>query len=155
MQFQFDVAPQTAAAPPAPAGTDSTADLLRQMLDLQRDHLGQIAQSQRDLLAQARSQALDNSARWRNLLARWRSDLPELPDHCRQAYPVLERAYVQMVSAMTRELSEQADDALDSEFAIQDFLDRYGVRLGQLGHMLNIVGTLAEAAHQNEAATQE
>jgi hypothetical protein len=35
---------------------------------------------------------------------------------------------------------------------LQDFLDRYGMRLAQLGTILNLVGPLAEAGNQSEAS---
>jgi len=154
MQFQFDIASQTATpAPPAPPPVgDLNGDLLRQLLELQRDQLGQILHTQREHLALAKSMAQDNNARWRMLLGRWQKSLPDLVEQCKQAYPSLERAYVHMIAAMVDEVTQKDDDDLENEFAIQDFLDRYGMRLGQLGHMVHVIGSLAEAATQNEAA---
>ena len=157
MQFQFDIASQnpTAAQPAAPVPTqagDINADLLRQILELQRDQLAQMLQVQREHLALAKNMAQDNNARWRTLLGRWQKDLPDLMDYCKQAYPTLERAYVHMIAAMVQEVSEKDPDDLDNEFTVQDFLDRYGMRLGQLGHMVHVIGSIAEAANQSEAA---
>jgi hypothetical protein len=84
------------------------------------------------------------------LMARWREDFPMLPEGCRHALPILEKAYGSLVAALVEELEDQGPEALDSEFALQDFLDRYGMRLGQLGNILNLVGPLAEAGTQNE-----
>ncbi len=81
-----------------------------------------------------------------------KGQLPELTGYCKQAYPTLERAYVHMIASMVEEVSDKGEDDLDNEFAVQDFLDRYGMRLGQLGHMVHVIGSLAEAANQNEAA---
>ena len=153
MNFQFDILSQTPSAPPAPVPSgDPNTDLLRQLLDLQRDQLTQILQVQREQLALAKNMAQDNNARWRTLLGRWQKDLPLLVDHCKQAYPALERAYVHMIAAMAEEVTEKEEDDLDNEFTVQDFLDRFGMRLGQLGHMVHVIGSLAEAANQNEAA---
>jgi hypothetical protein len=153
MNFQFDVvsqAPSVPSAPPQPG--EINAELLRQILELQRDQLGQILQVEREHLALAKNMAQDNNARWRTLLSRWQKDLPELTAHCKTAYPLLERAYVHMIAAMVEEVSDKDEDELDNEFAVQDFLDRYGMRLGQLGHMVHVIGSLAEAANQNEAS---
>jgi hypothetical protein len=156
MNFQFDIVPQTPSAPlPPPQPGEINAELLRQILELQRDQLGQILQVGREHLALAKNTAQDNSARWRTLLGRWQNDLPDLMDHCKKAYPTLERAYIYMIAAMVEEVSDKEPDELDNEFAVQDFLDRYGMRLGQLGHMVHVIGSLAEAANQNEAATNE
>ena len=156
MQFQFDVASNSAAALPTPPlpGTETVLELLRQILEVQRDQLHQILEVQRDHLNHARATSHDNLARWRNLLARWQNDHPEFADHCKVAYPLLEKSYVQMLASMVTELSEQGDDALDNEFAVQEFLDRYGMKLGQLSHLLSIIGPLSEAAQQNEASKQ-
>ena len=51
---------------------------------------------------------------------------------------------------MADELADQGDDALDNDFSVQDFLDRYGMRIGQLSHILSVIGPLAEAAGQTE-----
>jgi hypothetical protein len=153
MQFQFDIVSQTPITPQAPLQPgEVNAELLRQILELQRDQLGQILQIQREHLTLAKNMAQDNNARWRTLLGRWQKDLPFLTDHCKQAYPALERAYVHMIDAMVEEITEKDEGDLDNEFTIQDFLDRYGMRLGQLGHMVHVIGSLAEAANQNDSA---
>jgi len=141
---QFDIAsfnPQTAPVNPPDANTPP-AELLRQILEVQKQHLAH---------AQAWAAANDPGARWRALVARWREDFPELPATCRQVLPTLERAYGAILVSLVEELRQQGHDALDNEFALQDFLDRYGMRLGQLGNILNLVAPLSEAAPpQNE-----
>ena len=49
------------------------------------------------------------------------------------------------------QLREEGDDALDTDFALQEFLDRYGTRLAQLGTILNLVAPLAEACPPPES----
>jgi hypothetical protein len=145
MQSQFDVAAY--AGPPVPKSPEAVnaevAELLRQMLEVQRDQLNQLRQT---------AAAQDAGARWRALMARWREEFPNLPEGCKLAVPVLEKAYGTIVAQMVEELRDQGPDALDTDFALQDFLDRYGMRLGQLGNILNLVGPLAEAGSQNESS---
>jgi hypothetical protein len=118
-------------------------NLLQQILDVQQKQLSQL---------QATAAAQDQAARWRTLLARWREEFPDLPGSCKNALPILERAYGAIIAQLVEELRDN-DDALDAEFALQDFLDRYGMRLGQLGNILNLVGPLADAANsQNESS---
>lgn len=146
MQQQFNIASFTPQAGSANALTANAAaaDLLQQILEVQKQHLAH---------AQATAAANDPGARWRALVARWREDFPELPDSCRQVLPVLERAYGAILLSLVEELRQQGNDALDSEFAMQDFLDRYGMRLGQLGNILNLVSPLADAGPpQNETS---
>src|SRR5260370_11039258 len=146
MQQQFNIASFTPQAGSANALTANAAaaDLLQQILEVQKQHLAH---------AQATAAANDPGARWRALVARWREDFPELPDSCRQVLPVLERDYGAILLSLVEELRQQGNDALDSELAMQDFLDRYGIRLGQLGNILNLVSPLADAGPpQNETS---
>jgi hypothetical protein len=144
MQSQFVVTPYQQPTPPKPADPNAgVADLLRELLDVQREQLQQL---------RASAQAHDASARWRALLGRWRQEYPGLPDACREALPILEKAYGAILNQLVEELRDNGPDAFESEFALQDFLDRYGMRVGQMGNLLNLVGPLAEAAGQGDAS---
>ena len=68
MQFDFGV-PAPPPQPVPPAG-DSAAELLRQLLEVQKETLA----VQKTMLA-----AMDGNLRWRNLLNRWREEFPTLP----------------------------------------------------------------------------
>jgi hypothetical protein len=140
--FQLDSLACSAPATPAASGNDSV-DLLRQMLEVQREQLAYL---------RASVAAHDMGARWRAYLQRWQEDFPDLSDTCRKAVPVLERTYGKLITELTDHLHEQGDDGLDSDFALQDFLDRYGMRLAQLGTILNLVAPLAEAGPSGESA---
>lgn len=140
MLFHIDVSPSL--VPPAETRKNtapSTGDLLQQILEVQREQLAQL---------KASVAAHDSSGRWKAFLSRWQQDFPELPDACRNALPMLERAY----GALINDLSEQLRDngGLDDDFALNEFLDRYGMRVGQLGTLLSVVAFLAEAASQSE-----
>jgi hypothetical protein len=145
MNFQIDVSsalPATPAEPPAaPAALPETVDLLRQMLEVQREQLA---------YQRAAAAAHDMTARWRAFLARWQQEFPGLAESCKKAMPHLERCYGQLLRDLTDRLNED-DNPLDNDFALQEFLDRYGMRLAQLGTLLNLVGPLAEAAPPSEA----
>jgi hypothetical protein len=144
MNFQIDVsstlpnAPseqKPAAAPPA----NEIADLLRQLIEVNREQLA---------YQRAAHAAHDSLARWRNYLSRWSEEFPGLSDACRQSMPTLERAYGQLITDLTERLAEE--DALDTDFSLQEILDRYGMRLAQLGTILNLVGPLADAGAPQE-----
>jgi hypothetical protein len=144
MHFQFDMSaaafrvPET---PPPPASP--TEDLLRQLLDVQKEHLSYL----HSLVG-----AHDGVARWRAFVARWRDDFPDLPQACRQALPLLERTYGKLITELTENLSQNGSEALENDFALQEFLDRYGIRLTQLGTILNLVAPFAEVGSPSESA---
>jgi len=149
MNFQIDVSsavPCPPADPPAtPTGVLETVELLRQLLEVQREQLAH---------QRAAAAAHDMAARWRAFLSRWQQDFPNLGDDCRKALPQLERCYGQMIHDLTEKLNED-EHGLDNEFTVQEFLDRFGMRLAQLGTILNLVAPLAEAGNptQGEAAS--
>ena len=51
-----------------------------------------------------------------------------------------------MIHDLTDRLNED-EHGLENEFTLQEFLDRYGMRLAQLGTILNLVAPLAEAGN--------
>jgi hypothetical protein len=142
MTFQIDASPALTGPPsqPAPAQTPGPelTELLKQILEVQREQVAYL----RALLG-----AHDAGARWRAFAVRWQEVFPDLPASCRKAMPELERAYGQMVTDLAERLNEE-DGALENDFGLQEFLDRYGMRLAQLGTILNLVGPLADAGNQ-------
>jgi hypothetical protein len=146
MNSQFDVTPftPTTAEPPKGLPTDSEMiGLLRQIVEMQREQVA---------LLRAAAAAHDAGARWRAFLTRWKDDFPDLRDGCREAMLILERSYGALVSELVDHLRQNGSGALDTDFALQEFLDRYGMRLAQLGTILNLVAPLAEASSQGEAS---
>jgi hypothetical protein len=145
MNFHFEATPSATskpADPPAVSGSE-TVTLLRQLLEVQREQLEYL---------KASIAVHDNGSRWRAFLARWQGDFPSLSSACRTALPILERTYGALIAELTDHLCQSGTEALDTDFALQEFLDRYGMRLAQLGTILNLVGPLAEAGAQGESA---
>jgi hypothetical protein len=144
MNFQIDASSAVPTAPAEPAATPAaseTVELLRQILEVQREQLG---------YQRAAAAAHDMTARWRAFLSRWQQDFPDLADGCRKALPHLERCYGQLIRDLTEKLTEEEEHSLDNDFALQEFLDRYGMRLAQLGTILNLVSPLADAANTSQ-----
>ena len=146
MNSQFDVTLYASAPvePPRDSSLSSEAvGLLRQLVDTQREQLN---------LMRASMAAHDAGARWRAFLTRWRDDFPELSQACREVMPILERSYAAIIAELADHLRQEGNSALDTEFALQEFLDRYGMRLTQLGTIVNLVAPLAEASSHGESA---
>ncbi len=140
---QFHVGPfmSAPADPPAPPPADSEMiNLLRQILEVQREHLAAVRAAQ------------DAGSRWRAFVARWREDFPDLSESCREVLPILERSYGAMIAELAEYLRQQGAGALDNDFSLQEFIDRYGMRLAQLGTILNLVAPLAEVSSQGESS---
>ncbi len=127
-------------APPPPVR--EMAQLLRQLVGLQQEQLGL-------LKTQAANQ--DNSGRWKAFLARWAEEFPNIGAACKQAMPALERAYLTLVRELTDRVNAAEGGELDDEFVLSEFLDRFGIRIGQLGNILGQLGPLADAAPPRES----
>ena len=113
------------------------ADLLRQMVSLQQEQIG---------LIKTQITGQDNGAKWRSFLARWETDFPNIGPACKQAMPTLERAYLGLIHELTERVNAAEAAELDDEFVLGEFLDRFGIRLGQLGNILSQLAPLADAA---------
>src|SRR5262249_3450647 len=110
MNFQIDVT-STQGTPlpepqPAPPSTE-TAEVLRQMLEVQREQLA---------YQKAAAQAHDTTSRWRAFLSRWKEEFPSLSEACRKALPALERSYGQLIVELTDHLNGDDDTgSLDND----------------------------------------
>jgi hypothetical protein len=138
MHFQYEVvAPvsATSLAPPQVPPSDASLDLLRQILEVQREQL---------TLQRAALAAQDGSARWKTFLARWQHEFPDTASSCRQILPHLERSYLRLLEELARQVQSEDGSGIDDDFSLNEFLDRYGMRLAQLGTILGLVGALAE-----------
>jgi hypothetical protein len=147
MHYQIDVSSSLSPAPieppPAPsAAAPDAVELLRQLLEVQKEQL---------TYQRAAAAAHDMTARWKAFLARWQEEFPGLPEACRKALPLLERCYGRMIAELTERVNDAGDD-LENDFTVQEFLDRYGMRLAQLGTILNLVAPLSEAGPAGESA---
>ena len=144
MHFQIDCPSISGPTSPETAAPQvfETVDLLRQILEVQREQLAYLRSS---------VAAHDMASRWRAFLSRWQEDFPELAAACQKAVPILERTYGKLITELTDHLSEHGGDALDNDFTLQEFLDRFGMRLAQLGAILNLVAPLAEVGAQDES----
>ena len=150
MHFSFDVAgpqlpqtQQTSADQTVPA---NSLEILRQILEVQKEHLQ---------LSRAIAMASDGSQRSRTFLDRWGQQFPDLAAGCKQILPQLERAYMELMQDLTLRVQDDGPDGLDNEFSMAEFLDRYGMKLGQLGTILNLVTPIAEAYSPQPAAEEE
>ena len=115
-------------------------DLLRQLLAVQQEQVA---------LMKTQAANQDSNARWRAFLARWEGEFPGIGTACKQALPQLERAYLTLIRDLTDRLAAEPD-ALTDDFVLSEFLDRYGMRLGQVGNLLSQLAPLADASTSTE-----
>ena len=146
--MQFDIAPYALPAGQLPRSTPSlSSDLLRQILDVQRQQLDLMKANQTALTAMAEAQ---NQARKRSWFDRWQDEFPDLPENCRRVMPMLERAYLNLIATMVEEVRDNEGESFESDFALRDFVDRFGLPLVHLGGILSALAPLTEVQPQNQ-----
>ena len=126
--------------PPEPV-LNETNVLLRHLIELQTEQVG---------LMRKQYFRNDDHDRIKQLHERHGPDFAPLPTACQQVLPKLEQRYLSLLSDLAERL-EDTDD-LDSEFALAEFLDRFGPKMMQLGHILNQVGAFANLAPKRDQA---
>lgn len=126
------------------SGTREVVDLLRQMIGLQQEQVG---------LIKTQMASQDNQTRWRTFLGRWEHEFPDIASSCKQALPSLERAYLGLIRDLTDRVNSSDTGDLEDDFVLSEFLDRFGIRLGQLGNILSQLAPLAEAAPAEAGST--
>lgn len=144
MQFSFGTGTNPQAQAPS---TNPVVDLLQQLVEIQRENLNQT----KHLVGVHES----HNGRWKSMVGRWKDEFPILLESAKVSLPILEKAYGNILTNMVEELSDKGDDALDNEYAMQEFLDRYGMKVGQLSHIINVVSPLAEMQNQSQNSANE
>ena len=144
MHFQYLVAPPNVVLPPPlpTAAVDGQSALLRELIDVQREQLAYL---------RAGHESQNATGRWQAFLGRYADEFPTVGEGCLKAFPLVERAFLRLLDDLTRRLTDDDAEAIDDEFTLGEFLDRYGMRLAQLGNVLNVLGPLAEAARSAPA----
>ena len=124
--------------PAGPGGppTSELSALMRRMIQLQEEQVA---------LLKAQRTAQDTQSRLRAFLTRWQGEFPNVGQQCKDVLPAIERAYLSLVQELLDRAGDEEQE-LESEFTLNEFLDRYGNRLGQLGAVLSQLGPLADAA---------
>jgi len=133
---------QEAAPPPTTPPEHALAGVLKSIVELQREQLTILRQQQANA---------DHNARWRNFLNKWQEEFPRIGRDCRAALPQIERAYLLLIQEVTERIRE-SEETLESEFAVSEFLDRYALKLSQLGTLMSQLAPIVEATPPEPAA---
>ena len=158
--MQFDIYSNTLPATTGGSGSTDSLTLqmllgaMQQMLDVQKQAFQEIINIQREQLNHARGLHAENLNRWKTVLARWETHYPELPGNCKKVYPIMEKAYLSMLDNLSQDLVDQGQDVFESDFTLQEFIDRNGQKLGQFGHLLGVIGPISEIGNQQQQSNE-
>ena len=62
---------------------------------------------------------------------------------CRRAAEGLSRVHTEFLTSMAEEAAENAEDFTDSDYALGEFIDRYGPRLAHFNGVMQLLSQLA------------
>ena len=78
-------------------------------------------------------------------LGMWKLSHPELAEYCKRSAKKLERIQADLLSSITDEIETNSDVLFDSEFGLNEFIDRFGTRFLQLNSLLQVLTQLGNA----------
>ena len=76
-------------------------------------------------------------------LMKWKEAHPELADNCRGATELLGKVQEQFLCNLTTEIADSDETLVDSDFMLNEFVDRFGPRLAHLNGVLQILAQLS------------
>jgi hypothetical protein len=86
-------------------------------------------------------------------LKAWREANPQLARACRRAAESLAKVHTEFLSGIAQEAADNADDFSDSEYALGEFIDRYGPRLAHFNGVLQLFAQLGAPLSPSESPT--
>jgi hypothetical protein len=87
-------------------------------------------------------------------LNQWKQANPMLAESCRHAAEALSKVQVEYLNTITQEVEDNADYLTDGEFALNEFVDRFGPRLAHLNGVLQVLAQLASIPPQTASPAE-
>ena len=145
---QVDISSGTVAPAPVTTldGTD-TAKLLRDLVILQHRSCELLAELVNQVSLQQRQRAAELKA--------WKEANPHLAQSCRRAAEALTKVHTEFLSSIAQEAADNAEDFSDSEYALGEFIDRYGPRLAHFNGVLQLFAQLGAPLPQLPGQSSE
>ncbi len=134
--FRIDVTADSEAEP-RKSKEQITIDLLR--------HLVAGQQQQNQLLEQMIQQNNAANDQRAGELKQWKDANPDLARSCHNAAETLSRVQTQFLDTLTEEISDSEGSLEESEFMLNEFVDRFGPRLAHLNGVLQVLAQLGHA----------
>ncbi len=142
---QLDISANTVAAA-GPAPSSDTNALLRDLVVLQHRSCELLSELVNQVSLQQRQRAAELKA--------WKEANPQLVKSCRQAAESLAKVHTEFLSGIAQEAADNAEGFSDSEYALGEFIDRYGPRLAHFNGVLQLMAQLGAPLPQADAPAE-
>lgn len=135
--FRIDVSAESSNTSAEENVQATTIALLRQLV------VGQ--QQQNKLLEELGKQTAALHKQRASELQQWKDANPQLAQSCRQAADTLSKVQTQFLETLTEEINDHGEDFADSEYMVNEFVDRFGPRLAHLNGVLQVLAQLGSS----------
>ena len=125
-------------------------NLQNQSLELQRQTL-ELQRQQLELTREVTQVNREQRARQIAELERWQAGHDPVLESCRESLTQLEQVHAALMGELTNHVHENYENLVDGEYALTDFVDRFGPRLAHLNTMLAVLRPLAAAIRKTES----
>lgn len=156
--YRMEVSPTGQGSAPVVVNPNDPLALLHVLINLQSQTLDlqkQILETQRqqaELLRETVHVGREQRARQNAELERWQQSHSRVIDNCKDALSRLEQVHASLMGELSTYVEENYENLLDGEFALSDFVDRFGPRLAHINTMLAVLRPLAAAQTQQKKA---
>ena len=130
---QVDVT--SASQAPTPVRYDEHTELLRDILAAQ-DRSNEVLEELVQVMSTTQKQRVTE-------LNQWKQANPGLARCCREAAESLSRVQIDYLERMTDDININAENMLDGEFMLNEFVDRFGPRLAHLNGVIQVLAQLS------------
>lgn len=118
--------------------------LLRQMVENQKREIHLLEDISGHLTAAQKQRQTELTA--------WKEANPHLAASCRSAAETLGKVQTQFLQTLTEDIAFNEDSLSDSDFMLNEFVDRFGPRLAHLNGVLQVLSQLS-ATHPPQSET--
>ncbi len=146
--YRMEVSPTGQTSLPVHPNDEPIA-LLQTLVSLQSQTLEtqklilQSQQQQLELAREAAHIAREQRARQVAELERWQVGHDQVLDQCRVSLGQLEQVHSALMGELVNHVAENHENLVEGDFALSDFVDRFGPRLAHLNTMLAVLRPLA------------
>lgn len=105
---------------------------------------------QNELLEEMVEQMGASQRQRNNELNQWKDANPLLARRCRAAAEALSQVQTEFLQNMTADVNDTYEGMMDSDFVLNEFVDRYGPRLAHLNGVLQLLSQLSAQPSQNQ-----
>lgn len=132
----IDVSAHAKASKDEAGGTAEEVVVLLQHLIAGQDRQNELLE---DLISQTNATQRQRA----NELNQWKEANPHLARRCRKAAEALSNVQTDFLNNLTEEIEENAEDFVEGEFLMNEFVDRFGPRLAHLNGVLQVLSQLS------------